>query len=190
MLDKFFVDPTLPDTIRSLQSRAQSRVYLDAACRGYAAGFVQEARADLQQAIELEPDLLSGHPPRALGTFASWALTPYVKDPNAFLDTLLSNLPDNAAIPRWSRRKARGLLHAVAAFECYRRQEHVAVSRHALLALLHDPVWGLNKGLVSIGLQSTAGTILNGWIRRLLHRLSKHSRYWKESICHDYPTAQ
>ena len=150
VLDKLFADPTLPDTVRDLQSRAQSKVFLEAACRGYAGGFVQEAQMDLQQAIKLAPGLLDGHPPRALSTFASWALTPHVRDPTVFLDTLLSNLPDNAAALRWSRRKARGLLRAVAAFEHYQRQEYKSTVIEAISAWALDPRWLGNRGLFSI----------------------------------------
>jgi len=161
VLDKFFADLTLPDEIKALQPLARSRVYLDAACRGYAGGFVQEAQADLQQAIELDPGLLDGHPPRALSAFASWALTPYVRDPSVFLDTVLSNLPDNAATLRWSRRRVRGLLRAVAAFEHYQCQKYRHVVKETISALALDPNWLCNRGLISIVGHSLVGSFVH-----------------------------
>jgi len=150
MLDKLFAHSDLPGEIMALRDQAYANVYLNAAARAYAAGAVKEGKAWLVNAVELNPALLEGNPPQVLDTLASFALTPLAGKATAFMDTLLSNLPGQGGIPRWSRRKARGLLHAVAAFEGYQRQEHLAVATHALLALLHDPGWVRNRGLFSI----------------------------------------
>jgi len=159
MLEKLFSQPCLPAEIMALRDRAYANVYLNAAARAYAAGAVEEGKAWLTNAVELNPALLKGNPPRVLDSLASFALNPLAGDADAFMDMLMSNLPERDGIPRWSRRKARGLLHAVAAFEHYQRQAYKSVVREAISALSLDPSWLRNRGLISITGRSLVGIL-------------------------------
>jgi glycosyltransferase involved in cell wall biosynthesis len=150
MFDKFYAQPDLPAEALALREMAYANVYLNTAARAYAAGDVEEGKECLARAIALNPALRQGSPPRALDSLASFALTPSVNNAEAFMEAVVSNLPEGVGIPRYSRRKARGLLHAVNAFEHGRREERVAAARHALSALLYDPVWLRNRGLLSL----------------------------------------
>lgn len=150
MFDKFYAQPGLQPEVLALREAAYANVYLNAAARAYAAGEVKEGKECLARAVALDPSLAQGNPPRMLDSLASFALTPSVNHAETFMDVVVSNLPEGAGIPRYSRRKARGLLHAVAAFEHDGRREQVAAARDALAALLHDPSWARNRGLLSL----------------------------------------
>jgi glycosyltransferase involved in cell wall biosynthesis len=150
MLDKLYAQPDLPGEIVALRDQVYANVYLNAAARAYAGGAVDEGKAWLTQAIDLNPALLAGDPPKVLDNLASFALSPLAGDSAAFMDRLMSNLPEREGLPRWSRRKARGLLHAVAAFEHHQGQDRAAAARNALSALVCDPGWVRNRGALSI----------------------------------------
>ncbi|MCC7354412.1 MAG: glycosyltransferase [Anaerolineae bacterium] len=150
MFDKFYAQPDLPAEVLALRDAVYANVYLNTAARAYAAGDVEEGKECVARATALDPSLLQGDPPRVLGSLTSFALTPLVNDAETFMDMLVSNLPEGAGLPRYSKRKARGLLHAVNAFEHSRRDERRVAARHALSALLHDPGWLRNRGLLSL----------------------------------------
>ena len=125
-------------------------VYLNAAAKAYAGGAVDEGKAWLTQAIDLNPALLAGDPPKVLDNLAAFALSPLAGDSAAFMDRLMSNLPEREGLHPWSRRKTRGLLHAVAAFEHHQDQDRAAAARNAFSALVRDPAWMRNRGVLSI----------------------------------------
>jgi hypothetical protein len=160
VLRKVFAADGVTADIRDLQPIAQARVYLDAASRGYAAGFAQQAQRDLERAIELDPTLQQGSPPNFLGTLASWALTPYVRNSEQFIRQVLSHLPPNAQQVHYSHRQAMGLLHAVASFECQRREERRALVKHAMQAMWYDPAWLANRGLWAIAGRAMLGVLV------------------------------
>jgi len=150
MLDKLYAQPDPSPEILALRDSAYANVLLNAAARAYAANAPKEGKESLSQALELDPSLLNGDPPRVLNSLASFALSPLTENAEAFMDVLLNDMPESLSSIQWSTRKARGLLHAVAAFEHYRCREHLAVAKHVILALLHDPGWVRNRGLFSI----------------------------------------
>jgi hypothetical protein len=152
MLDKLYVQPDLPSEIVDLRDRAYANVYLDVAARAYAAGDVEAGKECLAIAIEREPALLEGNPPRVLDSLASFAQGPLAGDANVFMERLVNHLPAGASLSHWSSiRKARGLLHAVAAFEHYEYQDYWRAVKEVALTLVRDPSWLRHRGLISIG---------------------------------------
>ena len=150
MLDKFYAHPNLPPEVVALRERAYANVHLNAAARAYAAGAIADGQRWLATALGLDPALRAGEPPQAVASLTSFALTPLAGGAHRFLKTVLTNPPPGNALPRWSARKARGLLHAVAAFERHRQRATVTAAAHALVALACDPAWRRNRGLWSI----------------------------------------
>ena len=150
MLDKLYAQPNLPSEIICLRSRAYGNVYLNAAARAYASGGAVEGAECLRCAVELNPALLEGNPPYIFASLASFALTPFSNGARDFMDRVVDNLPEGFGVSRWSRHKAHGLLHAVAAFEDFQCEKNSLVLREALLAFAVDPSWVRNRGLLSI----------------------------------------
>lgn len=150
MMDKLFEQSKLPTEIIALRNAAYANIFLNAAARAYAVNAPDEGKESLAQAIAVDPSLLDGDPPHLLSSLASFALSPLVDNAEAFLDILLSNMPNNLLAIQYSKRQVRGLLRAISAFDCYQRGENMAVTRHALSTVLYDPKWLRHRGLVSV----------------------------------------
>jgi glycosyltransferase involved in cell wall biosynthesis len=159
MLDKFYAQSDLPVAALALRDLAYAHVYLSASARAYAAGAIEEGKASLKLATRLNPALLEGDPPQLLDSLAAFALIPLVEDAATFMEMLVHNLPEGLGIPRWSARKARGLLYAITAFDCRQRREYWHVVKGGLSALVLDPSWLRNRGLISIVGHSLARSI-------------------------------
>lgn len=152
MFDKFFTLPDLPQDIQSLKERAYAHAYLNGAARAFAGGDAEEGRNSLEMALKLDPSLLSGEPPQALNSLASFANSPQCHSPSVFLNSLILGLPSQAQ--QWKPKFIRAVFHAVAAFEKARQGKRSQVSMHALKAMLLDPSWLKNRGLLAITVKS------------------------------------
>jgi hypothetical protein len=151
MFDKFFSRPDLPPEVAALRGKAYGHAYLNAAARAMAGGDGMEGKACLTEAFKNDPDLLSGDPPVAIDTLASFALTPLCPDAQQFMTLLAESLP--APLSNWPRRKVFGALYAVQAFEKAAGGQP-GVARHALKAIFNDPAWLRNRGLLKITLNA------------------------------------
>lgn len=152
MFDKFFALPGLSAELSALRGTAYGHAYLNAAARSLAAGDGAEGKACLSAALENDPALLQNYPPLAIDTLASFALTPLCPDAKQFMALLAENLP--APLEGWSRRKVFGTLYAVEAFERAQRRDGRGALGSALRAILHDPAWLRNRGLLAVALRS------------------------------------
>jgi glycosyltransferase involved in cell wall biosynthesis len=150
MLDKLYSRFDLPLDIAAQRDSAYANVYLNTAARYYAIGEFDEATAALENAARLNPILLKGDPPRFLDTLASFAQSSMCGDPISFVDGVADHLPKRDGFPRWSRWQARGLFHAVAAFDQFQSRAYARVMREVVLAVSTDPTWLWNRGLWSI----------------------------------------
>lgn len=152
MFDKLFSHDDLPPEVTALRQKAYANAYLNGAARAYAAHDSKEGSAALGKALQLDPELLEGRPPQALSSLISFSLSPLCNDPAAFLDLVLDSLPGEAS--GWTRRQAYGAFHAVAAFEARQNGHPEVILREATAAILQDPSWLANRGLLSIAFQS------------------------------------
>jgi hypothetical protein len=154
MFDKFFALPNLPSSVVKQRNAAYGYAYLNAAARSLSGGDGKEGKACLENAFAKDPDLLTGHPPRAIDMLASFALTPLCPDKQKFMSLLAESLPE--PLHRWPQRRVYGALYAVEAFEkAALGQPGVAAS--AWKAIWNDPVWLMNRGLLALALKSLFG---------------------------------
>jgi len=151
MFDKFFARPELPPEASALRGKAYGHAYLNAAARAMAGGDGAEGKACLTAAFEHNPALLDGNPPAAIDTLASFALTPLCPDAKQFMALLAESLP--APLAHWPRRRVFGALYAVQAFEKAAHQQP-GVMGYAVKAILNDPAWLKNRGLLKLALAS------------------------------------
>jgi LmbE family N-acetylglucosaminyl deacetylase len=112
-------------------------------------------------------------------TMTSYALAPEVKDPLKFARDLFKSIRLTAKVRRM-RRKVLGQVNAELAFRHRQAGGSNQVWRHALKAVIQDPTWLKNRGLVRIGLEGGLDAVLGGQIlsRRtlsynFLNRVSK-----------------
>lgn len=151
MSDKFFARPDLPAEAAALREKAYGHAYLNAAARAMAGGDGAEGKTCLTAAFKHDPSLLEGNPPAAIDTLASFALTPLCPDSKQFMALLAESLPE--PLSHWPRCRVFGALYAVQAFEKAAHQQP-GVMGYAVKAILNDPAWLKNRGLLKLALNS------------------------------------
>ena len=164
MLDKLYAQPNLPIKISNMRNRAYSNIYFNAAARAYSNYDIKNGKEWLTKAVELEPDLLLGKPPKYLSNLASFALSHLCNDAETFMNLVVSSVPEQFIKAHWSKRKIRGLLNAVMAFHHYQHHEYMQVVNKAMSALVSDPSWFRNRGLLSIAARSSIRSLQNPYI--------------------------
>ncbi len=158
MLDKFFDQQPTTAAVRRHRDRVYANAHLNAAVRFLAARAVDTGAQHLKMATDLDPSLLGGVLPRALQSVASTALTHQVCDLAAYIadarDALRMVSPHLAR----SQRQIRAAIWATAAFEDLANGQSREARCRAAWALVTDPSWVRNRGLVKIlvGRQTTS----------------------------------
>lgn len=80
-----------------LKTQACAQAYLGGAFREYGSGLWAEARVDLQQAIDLAPDLAAKQCIPVADWLLGWTINPVVQDPVDYLNGVFAHLPAKAA---------------------------------------------------------------------------------------------
>ena len=150
LFDKFFAQSGVPESIRQQKDLVYANAHLDSSVRAFSAGEPGVAGKHLRAAIHLNQALLDGEPPEALQSLASTALTQLVSDMDKYVDDICKSLPDVSPELARSPRQMHAMIRATAAFEdlAYGRRRRARLQ--AGLALLSDPVWFRNRGLLGI----------------------------------------
>jgi len=149
--------PEFPRALDDACTQAIAIRYLDGAKRQFAAGWWEEGRLSLGEALRLDPSLLAEDPCRIELELLNVALDPLVADPLAFIETAFAYLPSGAVALR-ERRDAtvyRFELHS--AQRCMRSRDVAGAFRHLLLAAALRPEHLL---------QSSTWTAALGWFAR------------------------
>ena len=154
VLDKIFAIPSLPASWLALKDLAYSKAYLRAAAQAYHGGDIPQAKAYLEQAIDLDPvQVQDGAAPLA-ATFRSWIDLPKSSQPLEILERIYTNLPDSAGELRNRRRVELGSAAIQLAFEAYQRGD-LALAHDAVRgAFTYQPRYLLNRGALAIYLRS------------------------------------
>jgi glycosyltransferase involved in cell wall biosynthesis len=170
-LAKAWSNPGLPRDLLSLRDKVYANAYLYIAGLAYGAGSSTSARLDLDQAIHLDRDLLTGQVPRALANLEGVAsLLPWPAS-LACMRAVFDDLPTSAVSLRIHRRRALARVAMLAVFTAYAWGE-LGIVRSALpRALAYDPAWLLNPGVRSIAVESVLGHRLARSARRAAHGL-------------------
>ena len=166
VLDKFFSGDGLSPEVKALKGRAYACGHLRGACREYATGHVEEAKRDVVRAIEFCPELGNQDSTKMLELLLGWGSDPLVGDPEAYERTVLQNLPEGVG-GGGLRRKATALASMRKFFSAYDSHDWAVVRRSFLRAVTQDPSWLLNRGVLSILLESVVGTQLMRPLRKL-----------------------
>lgn len=157
VLDKLYARSDLADEVLAAKDSVYARKYLDRASRLYVAGEFLEAIADVQQAVKLDPQLLTGKPPKAVEIVTNWVYHPIVQDKDQFLTNVQTNFPP--ITPNLKHHFDRVAAHAwiAKAFEQY-TEGNMKMTRAALLrGVFSDPSWLRNRGVWSIGIKAFLG---------------------------------
>lgn len=150
LFDKFFAQPGLPQEVLQQRDRVYANAHLFAAVRLFGAGTCAEGVEHLAKVIQLDPTFLEGEPPRILQSLASTALTHQVRDREQYIADVCHSLPYVSPRLTCSRREMWAIIRAAAAFEDLANGCRRLARLRAAQAILTDPVWLRNRGLVGI----------------------------------------
>jgi glycosyltransferase involved in cell wall biosynthesis len=150
VLDKTFADTALPAGWRARKAEAYSRGHLRAAAQAYTAGAVDEAAANMAQAVTLDPSLAADGGAPVAAIVAGWANHVKTRDPLGFMARIYANLPDELAALRRRRRSALGHEALQLAFAAHERGDARAARDYARRAVGYRPQALLNRGVLSI----------------------------------------
>jgi hypothetical protein len=93
VLDSFFFQPGLLESLNEHRNKAYASIYISSAFQEIVAGEYLEAQHDLEEAIHLNPDLLTGDPLHILMIAIFWAAHPLTGDPTEYILRFLDHLP-------------------------------------------------------------------------------------------------
>ena len=167
VLKRFFANPSLPDKIRELEYSAYARAYLHGACREYGANQIEEAQNHLRDSIKLDPEWWQDTD-RAEHLLTGWASYPVVGDPLNYITNVYNNLPEYANNLKRIRHKAIARAAIWLSFSSYNKGELEFVRRAIWKAVRNDPSWALNRGVMSIWIESIFGKRLVDLFRKLV----------------------
>jgi hypothetical protein len=164
VLTRLFGDPALEPVPAQVRRRAYARAYLDFI--RWICGkpnFLEEAARCLNEALSYAPL----HPDDVMKLsewIATESLSPEVKDPAKFIQDYFALVNPTPEVRR-IRRRVLAALDAALAFRHYQMGELSRVRRYVLGAVIHDPSWLRNRGLIRIGLEGLLGSNLVNQIR-------------------------
>ncbi len=150
VLDKVFGDPNLPASWAALRDSAYAHGHLRAAAQAYQAGAFDRARSAMDEAIRLDPQLLTDNAGPIARRIAAWAEDPRTPDAMAYLEVVYAHLPDSLDALRRRSRTILGQAAAQYAFESFARGDLTRARALLLRGLRHQPVWLTNRGAWSI----------------------------------------
>src|SRR5690606_1030827 len=157
MLEAVFADEQAPALLGISREKATGRVHLGLACMGYGSGLVEQAAADLAEAVRLDPSLLENGANGLLEAVAAYAWNHLTDEPLPFTERVFDNLPPSLQHLQGMRRKAIARTWMVGAFRAYQQQDMAQVRQHSLRALAARPDSLRNRGLLAMLLLSFRG---------------------------------
>jgi glycosyltransferase involved in cell wall biosynthesis len=157
ILDDFFEGPDLPPRIQAMKTDAYVHAYLKGSLRAFEAGDGDSGRADLQHAIELDPQLQYERSDRIYDLLVAWATSALTADPEAFLNTAFGNLPSAVRSLRKRRRYARAAVAMNGAFAAHAAGDNRRAVRGLLRGVCLQPDRLRNKGVLSIAVEGIIG---------------------------------
>jgi glycosyltransferase involved in cell wall biosynthesis len=150
LLDKNTKDTSTLSRLGVSVDEAYSRAYLRSAFRLYVAGHFKEAKEDLEHSIEINPNLLINGYKNFLNPLVNCAIDFNIEDPIKYTQSILSNLPETLHYLKNYHKKFLAHIWAVKAFNASLDGDKVYVRKSIPKAILLDPVWIKNLGLLKI----------------------------------------
>jgi glycosyltransferase involved in cell wall biosynthesis len=155
ILGRLFGDPALEVTLADVRHQAYYNACIQFALDYFALGYFEQGVQCLNEALQYAP-LHSNDSIKISEKMIPYVLAPEIKDPLMFARDLFETARQTIQMRRL-RRKVLGRVNAELAFRHYHVKETSRVWRHALGAVMCDPSWLRNRGLVKIGLEGLVG---------------------------------
>ena len=154
ILDKFFSQPKLPDQIIQKKKKIYSKLHLRNALSYYKNSVWEEARKNLEEAINLDPILIINDYEILIKVFADWANSYGISNRGSFINSVYDHLPFFIKDIKKYRRKTLGTTEVQYLFKS-RKAGIQPNNRLALIKIMvYSPYWLRNKGVLSLGIRA------------------------------------
>jgi glycosyltransferase involved in cell wall biosynthesis len=142
--------PDFPPDLLPLGRKGLALRHLDGAKRLYRSRIWEPGKANLEQAISLDPGLITGRPCRVEDEVVSASVEPLVTDPIGFLESVFGNLPANAGPVQ--RREQDGLTRVRLELLArdLRNHQYRRVLEERLPELARHPGWLASRGVWNV----------------------------------------
>jgi glycosyltransferase involved in cell wall biosynthesis len=154
LLDSFFARSDLPVSVLARKDTAYANAYVKGALTSYEAGQFAEAQQDIETACRLAPALLVNRGQQLFDIIVARSNNPLAANTGGYLNTVFAHLPPAAAVLQGRRREAIAAAAIDTCFRAYQERDWPKVRRTWLQAIVHDPGWLRNRGVLSIGRQA------------------------------------
>lgn len=165
--------------LQPLRARVEAADYIRAALASYANRNFAPAAERLAKAIRGDPQSWQG--PKFAWLLENYAGFILEKNGEAaaflFLQNIFSHLPPEFGNAKSLRRRTFAALRIAIVFRNYRHGERNCILGHALRAIFSEPAWLLNRGVISILIETILGTAITQSLRQISHQHFKAPSY-------------
>lgn len=177
ILTRFFANPQLDPALQPLYERAMLNSYLTTILICFALGQNSDGTALWTEMVARYPNF-AAHTDELVEFVANAAVhnaaTPWLnqttRDPQVWTNELLTALPPSAEPLRRLAPQIAGHIHTIRAFQAYWQRDYAVTRTQVLRAWRADPRTLLNRGLVSIWLETFVGkNFMSRWRRTRAH---------------------
>ena len=154
ILDKFFSQPKLPDQIIQNKKKIYSKLHLRNALSYYKNSVWEEACKNLEEAINLDPELTSNNYGILINVFADWANSYGILNRGSFINSVYNHLPYFIMDQKKYRRMTLGTAEVKFLFKSNKAGIQPSNRLAFFKIMVYSPFWLRNKGVVSLGIKS------------------------------------
>jgi glycosyltransferase involved in cell wall biosynthesis len=146
-LRRVMARPDFPASLLPLAQKGLAIRHLDGAKRLYRSGMWKEGKANLEQAILLDPGLIAGRPCRVEDEIVSASMEPLVADSIGFLRSVFGHLPANAGPVRSREADITARVRLELLARGLQNGQYGRVIRQWAPELARHPGWLANRGV-------------------------------------------
>ena len=155
-LGKFYDQTGLPSSITDLKNRVFATGLVHAAVYAYNANEFEKGKADLDEAIRMDPTLRESNYLRLIGLLSGWSNDPRSGDPEEFLQKFIKNPPPGQ--PDLRRQLRRAMADNLLGSLFSQKNQGLTTRRRDLLKVIqYKPEWIFNRGVIRM--------FVDAWIR-------------------------
>ncbi len=145
--------PEEADFLPALRRQTLGTIAFHLALRGYNAGDDEVGQTHFAAAWQLAPHLFQDEA-QLVEQISQTAFHLLLNQPERFVASVLSGLPEHARAWRGLRPRLLGHIHIAKAFEAYAARQRRDTMGHVAQAVRHQPAYLRNRGVLSIFVQS------------------------------------
>jgi glycosyltransferase involved in cell wall biosynthesis len=165
VIHQFYKNNDLSEEIRNSQKKVMAVAHLRSAAREYGGGLLKEAKQDIEQAIDLFPDLKKENGRLIYDSLMGWLGNVMIRDPQIYVTRVFDNF--SPIIPKWSRRRraAIALAAKITYFDAYIQKDRDVFFKSFLKITFNQPQLLVDRGIFSIMVEVLFGVKVHKFLK-------------------------